>query len=119
MVRRCPTGAGWWWARLFRNLARTSLSWNGSTFTWALRIIRRREQSTIPLPAGNDSAVNLLATAVGGNQLNQTFVVTYTDGTTSSFTQSLSDWFTPQNYAGESKALTMPYRLLVIRSARQ
>ena len=61
--------------------------------------------------------MNLLATAVNGNQPNQTFVVTYTDGTTSSFTQSLSDWFTPQNYAGESKALTMPYRLLAIRSA--
>ena len=55
--------------------------------------------------------LNLLATAVNGNQPNQTFIVTYTDGTTSSFTQSLSDWFTPQNYAGESKALTMAYRL--------
>ena len=38
--------------------------------------------------------MNLLATAVNGNQANQTFIVTYTDGTTSSFTQSVSDWFT-------------------------
>ena len=54
---------------------------------------------------------HLLATAVNGNQPHQTFVVTYTDGTTSSFTQSVSDWFTPQNYAGESKALKMAYRI--------
>jgi hypothetical protein len=38
------------------------------------------------------------------------FKVTYTDGTTSVFTQNLSDWFTPQNFSGETKALTMAYR---------
>jgi hypothetical protein len=36
--------------------------------------------------------------------------VTYTDGTTSTFTQSLSDWCTPQGYAGESNAILMAYR---------
>ena len=41
------------------------------------------------------------ATGVNGNQANQTFTVNYSDGTSTSFTQSLSDWFTPQNYAGE------------------
>ncbi len=84
----------------------TSLNWSGSTFTFGVAGSSDAVSSiTIPLPAGNDSTVNLLATAVGGNQINQTFVVTYTDGTTSSFTQSVSDWFTPQNYAGESQAL--------------
>ena len=34
----------------------------------------------------------------------------YSDGTSSSFTQSLSDWYTPQTYPGESIALTMAYR---------
>ncbi len=87
-------------------------SWNGSTFTFgAAGTPDAVSSTTIALPAGNDSAVNLLATAVNGNQANQTFIVTYTDGTTSSFTQSVSDWFTPQNYAGESKALSMAYRL--------
>jgi len=66
---------------------------------------------TITLPAGNYSTLNLLATAVNGNHLNQTFIVTYTDGSTSTFTQSLSDWYTPQNYAGEATAVTMPYRI--------
>jgi hypothetical protein len=66
----------------------------------------------LPLPAGNFTALKVLAAAVGGNQANQTFTVTYTDGTVTVVPQSLSDWFTPQSYAGESKASTMAYRLL-------
>jgi hypothetical protein len=68
--------------------------------------------TTVALPAGNYSRIDLLATAVNGNQTNQTFLVTYTDGTTTRITQSLSDWATPQHYSGESTALTMPYRLI-------
>ena len=52
---------------------------------------------TIALPAGNDAALKLLATAVNGAQPNQTFTVTYTDGTTATLTQSISDWAVPQN----------------------
>ena len=69
---------------------------------------------TVPLPAGQFPTIKLLATAVNGNQPSQRFTVTYSDGTTAQFVQSVSDWFTPQNslqdYAGESKVLTMPYR---------
>ena len=65
---------------------------------------------TISLPAGKFSSLKLLATAVNGNQLQQAFKVTYTDGTTSLFSQNLSDWFGPQNFPGETKALAMPYR---------
>jgi disulfide oxidoreductase YuzD len=46
---------------------------------------------TINLPAGSFSTLNFLATAVNGNQPNQKFVVTYTDGTTDTFTQGISD----------------------------
>jgi alpha-mannosidase len=67
--------------------------------------------ATIALPAGNDTTVNLLATGANGAQKNQVFVVTYTDGTTSSFTQSLSDWFAPQNFTGESQVAKMTYRI--------
>lgn len=38
-------------------------------------------------------------------------MVSYTDGATATLTQSLSDCWTPQNYAGESKAVTMAYGL--------
>jgi disulfide oxidoreductase YuzD len=90
----------------------TSLSWNGSTFTLgAAQSSDAVSGGTIVLPAGNDSTLNLLAAAVNGNQPNQTFTVSYTDGTSSSFTQSVSDWFTPTNYSGESQALKMAYRI--------
>jgi hypothetical protein len=67
--------------------------------------------TSIPLPAGSFTTLNLLGAAVNGNQTNQTFVVTYTDGTSSTFTQSLSDWLTPQTYTGETTALAATYRL--------
>jgi hypothetical protein len=65
---------------------------------------------TVKLPAGQYGALKLLATGLNGNQTAQTFTVNYSDGTKSTFTQNMSDWFTPQNYAGESTALMMPYR---------
>lgn len=66
---------------------------------------------TVPLPNGSFTALNLLGAGVNGNQVNQTFVVTYSDGTTTASVQSLSDWCTPQGYSGETVALSMPYRL--------
>ncbi len=64
----------------------------------------------VALAAGQFSKLKLLATAVNANQPAQTFTVTYLDGTTSTFTQSLSAWSTPQNFPGETKAVTMAYR---------
>src|SRR5262249_3920174 len=66
----------------------------------------------IPLPAGQFSSLRMLATAVNGSQASQSFKVTYSDGSSTTFTQSLSDWTAPQNFSGESNALTMPYRNL-------
>ena len=90
----------------------SSVTWNGSTFTMgAAGGPSGVSGLTLSLPAGNYSTLNLLATGVQGNQVNQTFIVTYTDGTTTRIQQSLSDWFRPQSYSGESKAVTMAYRL--------
>jgi hypothetical protein len=67
---------------------------------------------TVSLVPGQFSSINLLATGVNGSQISQMFKVTYTDGTVSTtYTQSLSDWFTPQNLSGETKAMTMAYRV--------
>lgn len=65
---------------------------------------------TIALPAGNYSALRMLASGVQGNQASQSFTVHYTDSTSSGFVQSFSDWFTPQNFPGETKAITMGHR---------
>ena len=98
---------------LSSNLLGASLTAGGVTFdlgpAGAADVVSAARQ-TIALPAGNDAALRLLATGVHGNQASRTFTVTYTDGTTARFTQSISDWARPQRYAGQSTALTTYYR---------
>ncbi len=65
---------------------------------------------TVTLPQGQFSSLVLLGTAVEGNQASQTLIVNYTDGTSTKFVQSFSDWFTPQKYHGESEGVAMAYR---------
>jgi hypothetical protein len=65
---------------------------------------------TIDLPAGRFASLQMLATGINGNQTAQVITVTYTDGTTSQFTQSYSDWFSPSTNVNEAEAVAMPYR---------
>jgi hypothetical protein len=90
-----------------------TVSWSGQQFQLGDGSGNAIRESTITLPSGQYFGLTLLGTGVNGNQLNQSFTVTYSDGTTSVLHQSLSDWKTPQHYLGESIALTMPYRLTV------
>jgi hypothetical protein len=64
----------------------------------------------VTLPTGQYSSLVLLATGIEGDQTSQIFTVTYTDGPNTNITQSLSDWFTPQKYAGELEGVAMAYR---------
>ena len=48
--------------------------------------------------------------AVEGNQRTQSLTVTYTDGSKETLFQHFSDWFQPQSFPGETRALRMPYR---------
>jgi len=90
------------------SLLGTSLAWSGATYAFSAPGPKSAvNKATIPLPAGNDVSVSFLGAAVNGNQTGQTFVVTYTDATTTTYTQSLSNWNTPQNYPGESIAATI------------
>jgi hypothetical protein len=94
------------------SLLGTSLIWGGSTFSiGAAGAADALSGGTLALPAGNDATVSILAAAVNGAQLNQSFVVTYTDGSTSVFEQSMSDWYSPRNFTGESQALKMADRI--------
>jgi hypothetical protein len=95
------------------NLLSTSRVFNGALLNFGpaneLDAVAANGQS-VTLPAGQFSGLMLFATGVEGNQAAQTFTVKYTDGTTTKFTQSLSDWFTPQKYPHESEGVAMAYR---------
>jgi hypothetical protein len=94
------------------SLLGSTLTWSGVNFTLgAPNVPDAITSSTVTLAANRYSTLYMLGTAVYGNQPAQTFVVTYTDGTTTTFTQSMSDWGTPQSYAGESVALAMADRV--------
>lgn len=95
----------------------SGVTWSGQSFQ--IRYVTQAGEvsavsgSTLALPAGPYFGVTLLGTGVNGNQVNQPFIVTYSDGTRSVLHQSLSDWKTPQHYVGESIAVSMAYRLTV------
>jgi Pro-kumamolisin, activation domain/Bacterial Ig domain len=90
-----------------------SLVWSNTMFNFGppnvTNVISSAAQ-TLVLPAGHYSVLRMLATGVQGNQTAQSFTVTYADATSTTFVQNLSDWFTPQNYVGESKAVIMGHR---------
>jgi hypothetical protein len=67
--------------------------------------------ATISLPPGHYSSLSILGTGIYGTQVNQVFTVTYSDGSTVSFTQSLSDWALAQNFPGETPVVTTAYRV--------
>jgi len=93
------------------NLTGVQQTIGGTTFYFGpAAVLDAVSGQTVALPAGQFVSLKLLATAVNGAQLNQAFKVTYTDGTSTSVVQSLSDWFTPASYTGETKALTMAHR---------
>ena len=66
--------------------------------------------SPIPMPAGHFNTLHILGSGVYGAQMAQTITVRYTDGTTSTFSQSFSDWFSPQHFPGEVEGIQMAYR---------
>jgi subtilase family serine protease len=89
-----------------------SLVWDGTTFAFGpANSPDVYNAEPVALPAGAFSSLKLLATGVNGSQQSQPFVITYTDGTTTTFEQSLSDWFAPQSFPGESTAASYAYRL--------
>jgi len=91
-----------------------TLTWNGSTFTFGAPDVNDAvSNTTVPLPAGNFGRLDVLASRSYGSVAAETFVVTYTDGTKSTFTQGMSDWWHnvsgTANYSGESTAAYLSY----------
>ncbi len=87
--------------------------WNGVSFKIGpANTLDAITSKTVALPTGKFASLNILATGVEGSQDSQVFTVTYDDGTRSTFKQSLSDWYVPSTFPGESTAVAMPYRLV-------
>ena len=72
-------------------------------------IVSSQEQQ-VGLPRGQYASLWLLAAAVEGNQKAQEFVVNYADGSKQVLLQNVSDWFSPGNFPGESRAVKATYR---------
>ena len=68
--------------------------------------------NALALPAGNFASLWILGAAIEGNQMGQEFTVTYTDGTTEKLSQNVSDWYQPQRFPGETRAIRVPYRVM-------
>jgi alpha-L-fucosidase 2 len=89
----------------------TTQVFNGTTFTYGpSNAPDAFSNVSIPLAAGSYSSLNILAYAIGGSQASQTFTIHYTNGTTSTATQGISDWGIPAGYSGETQVAHTAYR---------
>jgi hypothetical protein len=96
---------------LSATLLGSAQTFNGFQFTLgAANVANAVRNATIPLPPGQYTTLLMLSAAINGNQASQNFTVTYADGTTQIFTQSISDWATPSSYTGEYGSAVMAYR---------
>ena len=89
-----------------------SVTWNNITYPLGpTNAPDAVANTTVTLPAGHYATLNLLGALVNGNvSTASTFVVTYTDGSTTTVSQQLSDWVFPLNYPGETVITCVPYR---------
>jgi hypothetical protein len=89
----------------------SSQTWNGVLFNLgpanASNVVKGNAQ-VITLPAGQFSTLRMLAAASGGS-LTQTLTVTYTDNSTTTITQSFSDYYSSSGFSGESIEKAMAY----------
>ena len=87
------------------------LLWNGVSFDLGSpnqpNVLAANGQ-TVPV-SGTGNVLTLAAAAINGGQENQQIVLTFTDSSTATWTQSFSDWCDPQGYAGESTISSQSY----------
>ncbi len=90
-----------------------SVAWKNVRFTLGAagqpNVVSSKGQQ-IPLTPGKYASLWLLGAAVEGNQKAQEFTVTYSDGSKQTLLQSVSDWYAPQSFPGESRAVKADYR---------
>jgi hypothetical protein len=88
----------------------SSATYNGSTLSFApANVLDGWSSTTVNLPAGSYTTLNMVGCSSGGIATNQTFTVTYTDNTTQAFTLQMSDWTNGSGYTGETTVVTMAH----------
>jgi sugar lactone lactonase YvrE len=81
----------------------STLIWNGLTFNMGPpNAADAVANLTIPLPVGKFSNLFMLGAMVNNINANQVFTVTYTDNTTTTLNQNMSDWVYAAGWPGES-----------------
>jgi hypothetical protein len=91
------------------NLLGTSITAGGSTFTvrpGEMTNVVSMTGQTVKLPAGSFSGLAFLGAAVNGSQTG-TFIIRYSDGSSESITQTMSDWSASATASGETLAKSM------------
>ncbi|MGO8671501.1 MAG: fibronectin type III domain-containing protein [Capsulimonadaceae bacterium] len=87
------------------------VNWNGTDFNILPPNVPDAVSSeTVALPAGQFSSIKIIGGADNGDQASQTFTVTYSDNSTQTFTQGISDWGTYSDNTGETVVSTLAYR---------
>lgn len=76
---------------------------NSQNFTWA-------NAQTVLVDGAGENTLTLFGSAVNGAQENVEITINYTDGTSTKWTQSFSDWAAPRYYAGEAIYSKQAYR---------
>jgi hypothetical protein len=87
------------------------VSWRGNLFNLGPpNTSNGVSNTTISLPKAQYSQLQLIVSSANGPYSGVTFVVTYSDTTTTRLTQNVSDWCYPQSYPGESMIAQSSYR---------
>lgn len=90
----------------------SSLTWQGIPF--AVGAANQNDvvsNTSVPLPSGQFGTLLMLGDMVNNISPSvETFTVKYTDGTTTTLQQSMSDWVNPRNYPGETVVQCYPWR---------
>ena len=69
--------------------------------------------ATLSLPTGKFGSLWMLGAATEGGQRAQEFTVTYSDGSKQTLVQNFSDWYAPQSFPGESRAVKTESRVMM------
>jgi len=94
------------------NLVGSNVVWNGVSYPLGSGgCYCAAANATVALPSGNYSVLYMIATGLNSAGANQTITVTYTDGSTTSFAQSFSDWGASASYSGETIVSSTQYRV--------